>query len=519
MKEITQANLAASRPSYRNYNERLDTYIQNIGLESENPAKPYGSAVRQWNKESAIGFTEQEIQILELIYQVDERNQRFDNDTHIQPGHGGNTAEHPIFMGLAFDRFKDKAGLGAEYFDPQSPDALQLAKLSQRVHGLIAVHDVGEIVDISFGEQLKAGASYKEPEEEGLVGPFKFKLAAYALSEGKPEFYAEVIRGIKDDALAAKRDLFQQAVDGKITGDEFVAGVGKVIGARVAEVETQMQGKSVAPAYAKAGQSLSDLFDEAEHGHSIESHLLHLADKFEGSFHYTAFAGKASQAFATGRDYDSPEQRMMDRLFGDGGSASYNLAKSSTIEGQISYPQKAIVPAFKAVEAEPEETRELADKLVRSASAIILRNTIGLLQKAPAFIDFSDRKKAEPGVTPSTDPQVRDEGFAARLDVQRRLYDEAREQIFTKDRKVSGLEGVIDTKAVIAVHEKAARLIESGEWKPDLTAKAVIPVGAPLPEELHVNRQEIRDAIRQYPLDVAKDYKNDQFRGEAVRLR
>lgn len=520
MKEITQENLASSRPSYRNYSDRLDTYIHHIGLESKNEEKPYGSAIRQWNKESAIGFSEEEMQILELIYKVDERNRRFDNDTHIQPGHGGNTAEHPIFMGLAFDQFKDKAGLGVEYFDLESPDALKLAQLSQKVHGLAAVHDIGEIIDISFGEQLKAGASYKEPEEEALVGPFKFKVAAYALSVGKPELYERVIGNIKDAAETAKKELFEQAVAGDITGDEFVAGVGKVIGARVAEAEKLMEGTTVAPAYGAARDSLSTLFDEAEHGESIEAHLLHLADRFEGSFHYVAFAGKAGEAVANGRADSDPEQKMMDRLFGDGGSASYNLARSSVVEGQVSYPQKSIMPAFKAVEAEPEESRELADKLVRSATATILRNTIQLLQKSPAFVDFGEGKKTEPGVTPSADPKVREEGFAARLDVQRRLLGEVRDDVFNKDRLVTALDGPIDTKAIIAVHEKAARLIESGEWTPDTaTAKTVIPIGSPLPEALHVNRQEIREAIRKYPLDVAKEYKNDQFRGESVRLR
>lgn len=515
MESISQDTLARAKPDYPDYATRLASYIDLIGLENPAPDKPYGEALRRWNRESAIGFSEQELQVLELIYRVDEANARFDNDTHIKPGDGGNTAEHPIFTGLAFDSFRDKAGFTPDAFDPDAPETLHLANIARKTHAMIAVHDVGEIVDISYGEQLKTGASTKEPEEEALVGPFKFKLAAYALSTGQPELYENTIRDMKEDALKAKQKLFQQAMDGKITGDEFVAGVGKVIGAGVAAAEAQMGGQDTAPEYAEAARTLSDLFLEGERGNSLEAHLLHLSDKFEGSFHYSAFAGRPGQQPLDAIASRSPERRMLHRLFDPARSVSYNLAKSATIEGQMLYPQKTVVEAFRAVEELPEETRTIGDRLVAAAGASILRNTATLLQKAPPFIDFSDNKRNELDIEADPDRGRQSSMFATRLDTQRRLMGEAMDGMREKDRVVTGIEGVMDTKAVIAVHDKAASLLESGAWRPDTTtAKVVIPVGEPLPEALHVTRQDIREAVQKYPLDVAKDY-----RDEGVKLR
>lgn len=517
MKEITQENLAEFAPDYGDYDTRLNRYIKNVGLESQNLTKPYGSAVRKLNEGSAIGFSEEEMKVLELIYKVDERNERFDNDTHIAKGNGGNTAEHPIFMSLGFDSFKDKAGFGPDSFDANSPETLKVAKLSQKVHGMIAVHDVGEIVDISLGEQLKTGASYKEPEEEALVGPFKFKLAAFALSEGKPELYEDTIRAIKDGAKDAKEELFQQAMRGEITGDEFVAGVGHFIGAKVAETEEKMKGNKTSPAFSAAADTLSNLFLEAEHGNSIESHLLHLTDQFEGGFHYLAFAGKEGKL--TEEKSNDPAS-LMSNMFKGEDAVSYHLAKSSSVQGQTAYSQKSMIKALKAAENEPDETRDIAEKLVTSATTSILRNIVKLLQKSPPFVDFSAANKEEPGVNKTGDDAEREAGFATRLDVQRGLMGKALPAMQDKDRVVTALDGVVDTKAVIAVFDKAAKLLDAGEWRPDTnTAKLVVPTGGELPEALHVNRQDIRESIKANPLEVAKDFRDRTFRGEAVHLR
>lgn len=514
MKEITQENLAEFAPDYTDYETRLGRYVKTIGLESQNGNKPYGAAVRKLNEGSAIGFSEEEMKVLELIYKVDERNERFDNDTHIAKGNGGNTAEHPIFMGLAFDSFKDKAGFGPDNFDANSEETLKVAKISQKVHGMIAVHDVGEIVDISLGEQLKAGASYKEPAEEALVAPFKFKLAAYALSSGDTDFYENTIRGIKDGAKTEKERLFQEAVAGNITGDEFVAGVGHFIGAKVAEAEAKMEGKEASPAYAAARDTLTTLFNEAEHGNSLEANLLHLTDRFEGSFHYAHFAGLPGKHTPQN---ENPAD-LLSNLFKGDDVVAYDLAKSSTVEGQATYPQKGMTEAYKAVEAEPEATKEIGDKLVTAAVSTILRNTIKTLQKAPPFITFGPENKTEAGVEKTSDPARRDELFTKRLNIQRGLLEQALPAMRDNDRVVTSLEGTVDTKAVIAVHKKAADLLDSGEWRPDTSKKLVIPVTGELPEAIQVNRQEIRDAIREHPLEVASKYRGQKYHGESVSL-
>lgn len=528
MKKITAENLAEFAPQTGSYETRLNDFIDDVGLESMSQRKSYGAALRRVNRESGIGFTKEEIQILDLIYTMDERNERFDNDTHIQPGHGGNTAEHPIFMSLAFDSFKDKAGLGGTAFDPKSEESLRVARLSQQVHGMIAVHDVGEIIDISFGEQLKAGATYKEPEEEKLVGPFKFKLAAYALSVGMPEIYADTIHDIKETATKAKKELFEQAVRGEIAGDDFVAGVGKVIGAKIAEAENKMQAFTPAMEYADAAEKLSDLFHEAETGTSVAAKLLGLTDQFEGSFHYAHFAGKGVRDFAEKvarknpeLSEQAPEQAFRIQHFGDGQSADYALAKSSAIEGQITYPQKSMMGAFKAVEQASEDTKDIADKLVRAAVGSIFRNMIEVLRKSPPLVDFSDNQKKEPGILPTAVATEQDAAFATRLEVQRELLKKSLSTTSFKDREVTTLEGVMDTKAVIAVVEKAIRRIESGEWRPDTSsgAKHVLPVRGELPEAIHVNRKEIVESSKRNPLAVASAYRDAKFSGEKITLR
>lgn len=524
MKKITQENLAEFRPTYAagSYEERLEDFVEKVGVESGLPQRAYEEALRDWNVKSGIGFTEEEVKMLGLIYKNDEGNNRFDNDTFLHTSKGGNTAEHPMFMGLAFDSFKDAAGFTPDRFDPESPDTLRLAQLSQETHAMIAVHDVGEVIDVSFAEQVKTGASKKEPEEEALVAPFKFKMAAYALSIGQPELYEEAVRDLKESALAAKREYYQQAIDGKISGDEFVDSFGKVIGQKIAEAEARIDESGIAPAYAAAAAELTTHFENAEAYQGMAGAMLAIIDKYEGGYHYAHFAGKAAKdqgAIAAATSDMDAEQRMFSRIFGNGESASYSLANSGNMLSQMAYSQKLLVQTFDAADAQPEETREMAQKLAGASGAGIMRAVIGLLQKAPPFVDFSATRDSEPAITLSDDPDTQKTGFLERLEHQRSLRDAALATIKGRRGDINRIEQVMDTKALIAVFDKAAQRMESGEWRPDgKPGSMIFTPGEDLPEALRVSHSELVASSKKYPLDVASEYKLDQLAGQSVRL-
>lgn len=519
MQKITQENLKNFRPNYKPYQERLDDFVSDVGVESRLSKRDYEAAVRRWNSESAIGFTEEEVKILSLIYKCDEQNNRFDNDTHVHSSKGGNTAEHPMFMGLAYDNFKDVGGLGGDSFDPDSPETLKAAQLSQQVHAMIAVHDVGEVVDVSFAEQIKTGASKKEPQEEELVGPFKFKLAAYAIATNQPELYEKTVRDLKTSALAAKREYFQQAMDGKITGDEFVDAFGRVIGEKIAEAEAKIDTSAMPASYANAADTLTHMFEEAEAGKSMPAKLLAIVDKYEGGAHYAFFAGKSTKDFAADSPETDPERRMFSRLFGAGDSASYTLASSATVLSQLAYSQKLLIQTFDAADNEPEETRAIAQKMAGAAGGGIMRAIIGLLQKAPPFIDFNATKDSEPSITLSDDPEVQREGFTQRLETQRSLQNQARAAMKERKGNVTVIDGVMDTKAVIAVFRKAAEAMETGTWRPQgKPGSAIYTLGEELPKEIQATREDMKAASKEYPLDVARDFRDDRFNGGSVSL-
>lgn len=519
MKNITQENLHEFRPSYKEYSERLENFVADIGVESPKEVKDYEQALRKWNDKSAIGFSQEDIQILALIYKCDEQNARFDNDTFVHTSKGGNTAEHPMFMGLAFDSFKNAAGFTPESFDEHSPETLELAKLSQRVHAMIAVHDVGEVVDVSFAEQIKTGASKKEPQEEELVAPFKFKLASYAISSGQPELYEETIRDLKESALEAKRELYQDAMDGKITGDEFVDGFGKVIGTKIAEAEAHINSDDVRPELAESAANLSHIFEDGEAYKGMAGSMLAIIDKFEGGAHYAFFAGKQAHDIGAESQETDPEKRMFSRLFGNGESASYAMSNSQTMLSQMKYSQKMLVPTFDAADAEPEATREISQRLAGAAGAGIMRAVIDLLQKGPAFVDFDSTKDSEPSVDVSDDPEKQAKSFTQQLESQRSLRDKALPAMRERKGNITHTESVMDTKAVIAIFNKAADLMESGKWRPEkLESGMIFTPGEELPKELQVSKEELVASSKKYPLNVARDFRDDRFGGEAVCL-
>lgn len=518
MKKITLDNLAEFAPQYGDYLPRIDAFAALVGVDTPDEHRNYRAGLREWNRTSAIGFTDAELDVIELIHSVAKENQRYDNDPFIAPEHGGNTAEHPIFIGLALDHLKKQAGFGPENFDSSSEETLKLAKLSQRLHGMVAIHDAGELVDISYGEQHASGASRKEPDEEALVAPFQFKLAAYAISIDKPELFRDTIRALKANALKAKQELFQQAVDGKITGDEFVEQFGKVIGEGIAKAESAFTESDMLPDYRAAAENLQGLFEACEHGHGLEGAIFMTLDKFEGSAHYARYAGRAAKEYGLNTSEADAERKLLNRMFGKktGESMSYTLMNSAGWVDQLQYTMKTVAKMFAALKDVPAEDREVAEKMVRAIAAGVVRVTIPLMQKGPAFVDFDADKQSEPAVDPVK--QGEEASFAQRLDVQRDLKERALPKLKSRAGHIDIVEGVIDAKAVIAVVEKTAQAIESGAFTPDGSHKTIFPVGQELPDALKVSPQDLKAAAKQYPLDVASDFRGDQFQGAAVRL-
>ena len=514
MRKITQENLSEFKPHYSPVRERLEATAAEIGVEIPGKNKDYGPSLRRWNKESAVGFSEAELQMLELIYTFEEHNQRFSDDPYLHPKYGGNTAEHPIFMGQAFDSFKEKAGFKPEDFDPEAQGTLWLAQMSQKVHGMIAVHDIGEIADISYAEQHTTGASRKEPHEEALVAPFKMKLAAYALSTGKPEFYTETLHGIKDIALKAKNELYEKAVAGEISGDDFVDGFGAVVGKLLTEAEHRMDADKISPEYAEAKEVLADLYEEGENRTGLAGHFLILTDRYEGKSHHTHFVGKGAKDFAASQPENDPERGMLNRLFGDGQDISFSLTNSPTIIDEINHSYKLYAPAFEAANAEPEAVRDIARKLVGAASGGLVRARIPLLQKSPPFIDFDATKENEPAIKRSTNPEMQSQSFAQRFETQRDLKAQALQKLKSRKGEITEIDGVMDTKAIIAIARKAAQALESCEWIPD---QPIFKKGA-LPDVLKVDKHDLKAASQEYPLDAVRDFKNDRFRGQSVQI-
>lgn len=502
------------RPSYAEYNQRFSAYNDVIGVESALENKDYGSALRQWNVESSIGFSEAELDILSLIYSVDEQNKRLENDPFAHPAHGGNTAEHPIFMGLAFDHFRDTVGLdGARDKD--------IAALSRHVHKLIAVHDVGEVIDVSFSEQKASGATFKEPPEEELVGPFKLKLAAYALSTNQPELYIDTVTGMKSAAIEAKQRLFEDAVAGKITGDEFILGFGKVIGQKVAEAEAAMQHHGESDkTYADAANNLIAHFKEGEAKNTTAGYLMALVDRYEGTAHYSDFLGKAAKQFAAANPTDNPEERMFNRLFGAGDNLSYTLADAKSIVAELKFSHKPILAAFDAATKETDpKMAQTATKLVGSISAGILRARIKLLQHSAPLLDFSGEADKDAAVTPTANRDEQESQLSARLRVQRQARDTALPAMRQRRGHVESIEPVMDTKSVIAVLEKAANAMENGTWTPQPTKSGLtFEIGEKLPEALRVTPQELKASNQRYPLDVAAEFRQDRLKGQSIRI-
>lgn len=525
MKKITQENLAQFAPTYEgSYDERIQHFAQRIGVESKPVERDYGWGIFNWNENSAIGLSWEEVSLINLVYSVAKNNNRYDNDAFIDSKHGGNTAEHPVFIGVALDACRDSAGFGPKDFDATSPQHLQAAQLIQRTHAIAAVHDFGELVDVSYGEMHETGASRKEPDEEELVVPFQMKMAAYALSVGQPELYVDTITDLKTQALAAKQKYYQEAVDGKITGDEFIDKFGKALGALIEGAEHKIREDLISPAYLKAIETLQELNEAAEHASTIPGVLFSMLDRTEGNLHYARYAGRAAREYGENTPETDPQQRMLNRLLDSGRSMSYNLADSKSVIDQMNFAQKNIIAAFEVLKNEPEETRGVSEKLVRETAAALMRARIPLLQKAPPFVDFTETgKKEDKAELIEADQDVFSAyQVATRVDTQRVLAWKAIPALKARGGVVDAVEGVMDTKALIAICEKAAQAIESGAYTPEKNATGlVIPLDGKLPEEFHVTRADMKATSKQYPMEVASDYQHDRWTNldEPVRVR
>ena len=510
METITPDTLHLFRPTYPEYHRRRIKTAENVGVESAEDLKDFRAEIERWNAESAIGFRKQETNILALILSEEEGNRRFDNNRFIDPDFGGNTAEHPIFIGHKNDAVRDAAGFAPHMFR-EDAKTLASAKLSQMLHARAAVHDIGELIDISFTEQQITKASSKEPPEEALVGPFKIRLAAYAISQRDPMLYIHTMYDARKRIQAKKKELFEQARDGQITGDAFVAGVGSEIKtildstASRLGLEKGMQ-DTMRPEYREAAASLTTLFDASQDLNGFEGAMFNLMDKIEGDAHYRHFIGRPSAPLPASAG-------VLERLFNGGRAVNYHLASSDQVIGSITYAQKTIPPVLKEAHdlpAGPE--RDVALAYARAGVAMMLRNHIRILQKAPPMIDVTRGDKA--CAVRTDDVGLQQEEFARRIEMQRTLRDQWKVERKSHGRApVMSIEGVVDTATLIAVFEKAASVIEQGKYLP---GKTDLPIGlGTLPAVLHVTHADIVDSCKKHPMEKHPAY---AAVGGAVRL-
>lgn len=511
MQHITTENLESFRPSYPEYHRRRIATAENVGVESIEDLKNFRAEVERWNRESAIGFSKAETNIISLILSEDEGNQRFDMNDFIDPDRGGNTAEHPIFIGHKIDAVRDAAGYGAHEF-ADNARSLAAAKLSQVLHSRAALHDTGELIDISYTEQKQTGASSKEPPEEALVGPFKVMLAAYAISVGDPNLYIRKMHEARERIREKKRALYQEAIAGRITGDAFVAGVGHEIKAIVDDVTAKLADDKgeltshLRPNYREAMESLTTLFHESQDLSGFQGAMFNLMDKIEGDAHFRHFIGRPPEPHA-------PDASLMTRMFNGGRAVNFHLASSDQVISSITYAQKTIPAALaEADKLAPGAERDVAVAYARAASALLLRNHIRMLQKSAPWVDTTRADTVSAKRT--NDPAEQEQQFAQRLEAQRALRDVGK--LMRKEigrEPVTRIEGVIDTQTLIAVLEKAATAIDLGKYKP---TKADLPIGlGELPPQLQVTHEDIVDSTKKHPMEKQRAY---PAQAGAVRL-
>ncbi len=504
MQEITAQNVQDFAPTYHGYAHRRATTASMLGVESAVDLKDFRGPVEKINAESGIGLSTEEKNIIALMLTEEEANVRFNANKYIHPHFGGNTGEHPIFISHKVDAMRDAAGYGPTHFADLDPaHQLASARFFQRQHMKSLVHDAGELIDIAYSEQKATGASYKEPEEEALVGPFKISLAAYAINEHTPALYVSTMHEARERIKLVKQELYDKAIAGEITGDAFVAGVGKEIGRIVEETTQRLTGgkekldEALAPRYADAAKGLIEIFDSTQvKGGPVEQKIFDMFDKIEGDAHFRHFVGRMPAK-------PTEETALMERMFGGGKALSYHLASSSDVIAGITYSQKVIPAALTAAEDMPKgPQRDVALAVARQGSALLVRNYIRMLQKAPPVLDLTGADKETPAQ--STQEEQQRQAFARRMDIVRDMKDSWLEKARNGERNfpVTRMEGTVDTKTLIAVLDKAAKAIENGSYVPRTLP---IALGA-LPPQLQVTHSEMLESARRYPLEVATAY-------------
>lgn len=563
MREITLENLEEFKPKDAEYKKRRDATAARIGVLSQEDLKPFREEVLRWEQDSRIGLERTETNILALLLAEESQNTRFAENKFIAREHGGNGAEHPIFIGHKIDAVREAAGFGHKNFriDEQH---LAAARLSQKLHAMGALHDTGEIADISLSEFVKLGkGKKKEPDEEALVAPFKIRMAAHAICIGNPREYIEVINRLKKEIDAAKSTLFEEAMAKKERGEEgvsdwYVDSLGAVMGEAIRRFEAEYQletffqhpfandkQKPLKEKYAPAVNSLLALFEQSQklkpdQGELLddegklrmfESKMMNLFDKLEGDAHFRHFIGMPLDEHA------AKSRKLVDRLFnvGDHGdqTITFMMAGSPQVLSSILYSQKTIPDVLNAAEELPDgPAKEMAQQFARHAAAEILRNHATILQKAPPFIEMTsdtpntpekdlqarvaDRRKRRPHVA-----QVGQDGTPPPTDVAER------QRQFLEDRQAvqEGLHGLwvaehpngrsetkkidvaMDTQTLIAILEKTACAIEAG-WTPTADQlKGVSIAGTELPPEMQIaSKREVIELSKPYPLEAVRRF-------------
>ena len=507
MLPITAETIDQFAPTYVDYETRRTTAVEQIGVESPKSDKDFRQAIMLWNEQSKIGWTTAEQEMLALIYAEEAANGRFHGNIFMRAEFGGNTAEHPIFAGMKIDAQRDASGYGpSDFAKLDMQHKLASTKLCQEQHAMIAVHDIGELVDITVDEARDTGALKKEPPEEKLVGPFKIRLAAYALSTGNPSLYGAILQVARERIKIKKAELLADARARKISGDDFVLGVGQEIGRIMNEVQDSLAHEhgqledAFTPEIAAAEKDMSNLFKKTQEEEGFDCTLHTLFDKMEGDAHFRHFIGRMK----TAPTKDTP---LHTRLFQNGEALSFHLASSQRAISAMTYSQKTI-PLVLAAAQELQEgaEKDVAMAFARNSSAALIRNQIRILQKSAPVLDLTGKDTETAALTADADKQAGE--FARRVSKATELKQRWTEKrhVETVSYPVTKIADVIDTKTLIAVLEKAAQAIETGAWMP---TKADLPIGlGELPKEIQPSFEDVKNSAAKYPLEVKDAYKS-----------
>jgi hypothetical protein len=550
VKEITADNLEQFIPNGEDPSSRTDRAAKAIGVTSKKKLKNFQGAIEEWNRDSAVGFSDEELDIISLILISEENNVRFSGLRFLDPKLGGNTAEHPIFIGHKIDLIRNNAGFGANAYRGEglrNKENLVAARIAQYLHIYAALHDMGEIVDISYTEQTQIGASKKEPEEEKLIGGFKIRLAAYALSVEDPSIYSTSIKKIKTAVDEAKQRLIKAAEEKiaseqkrlgrpleddekKIIGNQCIDDIGKAIAGAMADVECELQMPPLEEMddeeLKKAAQTLIEYFDQSQMApaeikdpkYRFLAALFNAMDKTEGTAHFRHFLGKPQNG------HPHPEDAaLLERMFNNGGALSLNMATNpGDVILNILYAQKAIPPLFAAVDAMPGDyKKQVAERYARAAAAEIIHDSIKVMQMAPPLIDLDDQRTPSPEREGDEAKQraVLADQIAAQQ-THKNHWLESRKSDSTPCRYgdpdaqgiMPALTGVVDTKYIIATLYRIKEAIEKGEFRPT-AANLPMGIGA-LPAALKPGWA----GIASYPLETHAMRKVYKLDGEQLKI-